>query len=95
MSKPTILSAAVTGSFGTPEQNPNLPVSPEQIADACIASAHAGAAICHVHVRDLETAKPSMNLDYYREVCKRIADDGTDMIINLTTGPGGRYMPSD
>lgn len=95
MSRPTILSAAVTGSFGTPEQNANLPVTPEQIADACIASAQAGAAICHVHVRDLTTAKPSMNLDYYREVMRRIADDGTDMIVNLTTGPGGRYMPSD
>ena len=93
--RPTILSAAVTGAFGTPEQNPNLPVSPEEIAHACISSAEAGAAICHVHVRELDTARPSMNLDYYREVMKRIADDGSDLIVNLTTGPGGRYFPRD
>ncbi|MEO0812639.1 MAG: 3-keto-5-aminohexanoate cleavage protein, partial [Myxococcota bacterium] len=46
-----------------------------EIAHACISSAEAGAAICHVHVRELDTARPSMNLEYYREVMKRIADD--------------------
>jgi len=36
-----------------------------------------------------------MKLEYYREVVRRIRASGTDMIINLTTGPGGRYIPSD
>jgi uncharacterized protein (DUF849 family) len=93
--KPTILSCAVTGTFGTREINPNLPVTPEEIANASIAAAKAGAAICHIHVRDPDTGKPSMELDYYREVCKRIDESGVDMIVNLTTGPGGRFIPSD
>jgi uncharacterized protein (DUF849 family) len=93
--KPTILSCAVTGNFPTREQNPALPVSPEEIANACIGAAKAGAAICHIHVRDPETGRPSMKLEYYRETVKRIRASDVDLIINLTTGPGGRYVPSD
>ena len=92
---PTILSCAVTGSFTTRAHNENLPITPEEIANESIAAAKAGAAICHLHVRDPETGVPSMELDYYREVVKRIRASDTDLIINLTTGPGGRFMPSD
>ena len=92
--RPTILSCAVTGSFTTREHNANLPVTPEEIAGESIAAAKAGAAICHIHVRDPETGTPSMELEYYREVVKRIRDSDTDLIINLTTGPGGRFVPS-
>lgn len=93
--KPTILTCAVTGSFPTREQNPALPVTPAEIAEACLGAAQAGAAICHIHVRDPETGRPSMQLEYYREVVKRLRASDTDLIINLTTGPGGRYIPSD
>ena len=93
--KPTIISCAVTGSFTTRQHNPALPVTPGEIADSCIGAAKAGAAICHIHVRDLETELPSMEIEYYREVVKRIRECDTDMVINLTTGPGGRFLPSD
>lgn len=93
--KPTILTCAVTGSFPTREHNQNLPVTPEEIADACIGAAKAGAAMCHIHVREPETGAPSMELEYYREVVRRIRTSGTDLIINLTTGPGGRFAPGD
>ena len=93
--KPTILSCAVTGTFATRAHNPNLPVTPEEIANACVGAAKAGAAICHIHVRDPATGTPSMKLEYYREVVQRIKKSGTDLIINLTCGPGGRYMPDD
>ena len=93
--KPTILSCAVTGSFTTREHNAKLPVTPEEIAASAIEAAKAGAAICHIHVRDPETGRPSMEFEYYRETVRRIRDSGTHMLINLTTGPGGRYMPSD
>ncbi|MBI4623698.1 MAG: 3-keto-5-aminohexanoate cleavage protein [Verrucomicrobia bacterium] len=93
--KPTILTCAVTGSFPTREQNPALPVTPAKIAEACIGAAKAGAAICHIHVRDPETGRPSMKLEYYREVVKRLRASEVDLIINLTTGPGGRFIPSD
>jgi len=85
----------VTGSHTTREHNENLPVTPAEIADACIGAAGAGAAICHIHVRDPQSGRPSMELAYYEEVVERIRSSSTDLIINLTTGPGGRYMPSD
>ena len=91
----TIISCAVTGAHSTREHNENLPVTPAEIADACIGAAKAGAAICHIHVRDPESGRPSMELEYYREVVKRIRASDTDLIINLTTGPGGRFLPSD
>ncbi len=93
--KPTILTCAVTGTFPTRAHNPALPVTPAEIADACIGAAKAGAAICHIHVREPSTGLPSMKLEYYRDVVQRIRTSGTDLIINLTAGPGGRFMPSD
>ncbi|MBO0711522.1 MAG: 3-keto-5-aminohexanoate cleavage protein [Acetobacteraceae bacterium] len=92
---PTILTCAVTGTFPTRQQNPNLPVTPEEIADACIGAARAGAAVCHIHVRDPATGVPSMKHEYYREVVSRLRASGTDLVMNLTTGPGGRFVPSD
>lgn len=93
--KPTILSCAVTGSHTTRQHNTSLPVTPAEIAADCIAAAEEGAAICHIHVRNPETGEPSMDLKLYREVVERIRASKQDLIINLTTGPGGRYVPSD
>ena len=93
--KPTILSCAVTGSFTTREHNPALPVTPAEIADACIGAARAGASICHIHVRNPDTGEPSMDIAHYREVVRRIRESDTELLINLTTGPGGRFIPSD
>ena len=68
----TILSCAVTGNQTTPEMTRYLPITPEQIADACLGAAEAGAAVVHIHVRDPATGKPSMELAYYRDVVERI-----------------------
>lgn len=89
------ITAAVTGNLTTPDQTPHLPITPAQIADACLEAAEAGAAIAHVHVRDPATGKPSMDLAYYREVVERIRARNPVLILNLTTGLGGRYVPSD
>jgi len=91
----TIITCAVTGNITRPDQHPGLPVTPEQVARAAVDAAKAGAAIAHIHVRDPETGAPSMALEHYREVVERIRESGTDLIINLTTGPGGRFIPSD
>src|SRR5207237_6691657 len=53
----------------------------------------AGAAIVHIHVRDLLTTRPSMDEALYREVVDRIRSSGCDVLINLTTGPGARFVP--
>jgi uncharacterized protein (DUF849 family) len=93
MQRKVIISCAVTGSADTPGRNPAVPVTPEQIANSCIDAAKAGAAVVHVHVRDPKTTKPSMDGALYREVVERIRSSGTDVLINLTTGAGARYVP--
>lgn len=95
MSEKTIISCAVTGNQVRPEQTPHLPVTPRQIADAALEARDAGAAIVHIHVRDPETARPSMEIAHYREVVDRIRNAGSDLLVNLTTGEGGRLVPSE
>lgn len=91
----TIISCAVTGNVVRPEQHPRLPVTPEQIARAAIEAGQAGAAIAHIHVREPDSGRPSLRLDLFREVVDRIRSSGSDILINLTTGEGGRFAPSD
>jgi len=90
-----IISCAVTGSITRPDQHPGLPITPAQIAESAIEAAGAGASIVHIHVRDPQTGVPSMELALYREVVDRIRTSGVDLIINLTTGPGGRFLPGE
>ena len=89
MNRDVIISCAVTGSGDTVNKHPNIPVTPEQIANAAIEAASAGAAIAHIHVRDLNTGKGSRDDELYKEVVSRIKDSGTNVIINLTSGMGG------
>jgi uncharacterized protein (DUF849 family) len=91
----TILTCAVTGNLTKPEMTPYLPITPKQIADSCLGAADAGAAVVHIHVRYPETGKPSMELDHYAEVMHLIKAQNKELIINLTTGPGGRYVPTE
>jgi len=95
MKRKTILTAAVTGNLTRPDQHPGLPITPAQIAQAALDAASAGAAVVHLHVRDPETGKGSMRLELYREVVERIRDKNEALILNLTTGEGGRFIPSD
>src|SRR5215471_6832583 len=93
MQRKVMIACAVTGSADTPGKNPAVPVTPAQIAQSAIDAAKAGAAIVHIHVRDPQTTKPSMEVAHYREVVQRIRDSGSDVVINLTTGPGARFAP--
>lgn len=94
MPDPTIITCAVTGNITSPSQTPFLPITPEQIAEACLDAVRAGAAIVHIHVRHPD-GKPSMELGHYAEVVQRLRASDEDVIINLTTGPGGRFIPGD
>jgi uncharacterized protein (DUF849 family) len=91
----TIITCAVTGNLTKPEQHPGLPITPLQIATAALEAAQAGAAVAHIHVRDPETGRPSMDVELYREVIKLVREVDKELVINLTTGPGGRFIPSD
>ena len=89
----TILTCAVTGGAPISGNNPAVPVTPVQIAQQSIDAAKAGAAVVHIHVRDPATGRSSMELELYREVVGRIRDSGSDVVINLTTGPGAMFVP--
>lgn len=89
MNSEVILSCAVTGSGNTTDRSEHVPVTPEQIANAAIEAAKAGATIAHCHVRDPQTGAGSRDPALYREVVDRIRSSDTDVIINLTSGMGG------
>ena len=88
----TILTCAITGNITSPSQTPYLPISPEQIAASGIAAADAGAAAVHIHVREPKTGEPSSELEYYDEVVTMLRRERPSLIINLTTGPGARFV---
>src|SRR6056300_1019802 len=90
-----IITCAVTGAADHTHINPAVPITPEQIANECLSAHKAGAAIVHIHVRDPETGKPSMEEALYREVVDRIRQENDEVIINLTTGPGARIVIND
>src|SRR5699024_1086391 len=94
MNRNVIISCAVTGAGDTVGKHPAIPVTPEQIANACIGAAQAGAAIAHVHVRDPAPGGISHSTDHFREVHDRVRESGTDVILNFTSGGGGDWTPS-
>jgi len=89
MNSDVIITCAVTGAGDTVGKHPAIPITPRQIADACIEAANAGAAIVHVHVRDPETGRGSRDPALYREVVEHVRGSGVDVVINLTAGMGG------
>src|SRR4051794_41911409 len=89
-----IITCAVTGNQTLPSMTPHLPITPEQIAEACLGAAEAGAAITHIHVRDPATGMPSMEIDYYRQGGEMIPPQNNSLIFHITTRPGGRVSPS-
>ncbi len=82
------ITCAVTGGGATTHKSDKVPVTPEQIANACIEAANAGAAITHIHVRN-DDGSASRDIDKYAEVVERVRASDTDVVINLTAGMGG------
>lgn len=89
-----IVTCAVTGAGDTTGRSDHVPVTPRQIADAAIEAARAGAAIAHLHVRDPETGKGSRDPALFREAVDLVRASDTDVVINLTAGMGGDWVPS-
>lgn len=93
MAQEVIITCAVTGGHDNHGKHPNFPITPAQIAEACLEARSAGAAVVHIHVRDPKTGEHVGNPEYFREVVQRIRDSGSDLLINLTSGYGGRFVP--
>ena len=89
MRKKVFITAAITGSGSSQDRSVLVPRSPQQIAEAAIDAARAGASVVHCHVRDPDTGAPSRKSEYYREVTDRIRASDIDVVLNLTAGMGG------
>ena len=88
-----IITCAVTGAIHTPSMSPYLPITAEEIADAAVGAAEAGAAIVHLHARDPITGKPDQSPEAFAPFLP-VIKQRTDAVINLTTG-GAPYMNVD
>ena len=82
-----IITCAVTGSIHTPSMNPSLPVTSDEITEAALGAAEAGASVIHLHARDEKTGRPDQSLEAFSRFLPRIKQN-TDAVINITTGGG-------
>ncbi|MDR6861411.1 uncharacterized protein (DUF849 family) [Variovorax guangxiensis] len=80
-----IISCAVTGSVHTPSMTPHLPITPQQITDAAVGAAEAGAAIIHLHARDPVTGRPDQSAEAFGKFLPEIKER-CNAVINITTG---------
>jgi uncharacterized protein (DUF849 family) len=80
-----IITCAVTGAIHTPSMSPHLPVTPEEITDAALGAAEAGAAIIHLHARDPKTGQPDQTPEAFARFLP-IIKQRTNAVLNLTTG---------
>lgn len=85
MAKKVIITCAVTGAIHTPSMSPHLPITAEEIADAAIGAAEAGAAIVHLHARDPKTGQPDQTAEGFAPFLK-VIKQRSNCVINITTG---------
>ena len=86
-----IITCAVTGAIHTPSMSPYLPISPDEIAEAAIGAAKAGAAVVHLHARMPEDGRPTQDPAMFKRFLPKIKA-ASDVVINITTG-GAPTMP--
>lgn len=85
MSEKVIITCAVTGAIHTPSMSPHLPITADEIAEAAIGAAQAGAAIVHLHARDPRSGRPDQSPEAFRPFLQ-VIKQRADCVINLTTG---------
>lgn len=89
MNNKVIITAALTGAVTPKEINPNIPLTPQEIADDAYACWKAGASVVHLHMRD-ENGIGTMNKDLFEETIKLIKEKKCDVVINCTTSGDNR-----
>jgi uncharacterized protein (DUF849 family) len=93
MAKPrkVIITCAVTGAIHTPSMSPHLPITAQEIADAAIGAAEAGAAIVHLHARNPQDGRPDQTPEAFLPFVK-VIKQRSNVVINLTTGGAPTMM---
>jgi uncharacterized protein (DUF849 family) len=85
MSRKVIITCAVTGAIHTPSMSPHLPITAEQIADAAIGAAEAGAAIVHLHARNPVDGRPDQSPEAFAPFLG-VIKQRSGCVVNITTG---------
>jgi len=85
MASKVIITCAVTGAIHTPSMSPHLPITPDEIAEAAIGAAKAGAAVVHLHAREPKDGRPTQDPKMFLQFLPKIKA-ASDVVINLTTG---------
>lgn len=80
-----IITCAVTGAIHTPSMSPHLPVTAQEIADAAVGAAEAGAAIVHLHARNPDNGMPVQTPEAFAPILRSIKQR-SNAVVNLTTG---------
>ena len=93
MARKVVITCAVTGSIHTPSMSPHIPVTADEIAEAAIGAAEAGAAIVHLHARDPHDGRPDQSPERFLPFLSRIKQQ-SDVVVNITTG-GAATMTID
>jgi uncharacterized protein (DUF849 family) len=86
-----IITCAVTGSIHTPSMSPYLPITAEEIADAAIGAAEAGAAVVHLHARDPKDGRPDQSPEAFAPFLK-VIKQRSNCVVNITTGGAPTMM---
>ncbi len=90
-SRKVIITCAVTGSIHTPSMSPHIPVTAQQIADAAIGAAEAGAAIVHLHARNPQDGRPDQSPEAFAPFLK-VIKQRSNVVVNITTGGAPTMM---
>jgi uncharacterized protein (DUF849 family) len=85
MARKVIITCAVTGAIHTPTMSPYLPITPEEISDAALGAADAGAAVVHLHARSPENGRPDQSPEAFLPFLRTIKQ-ASNVVINLTSG---------
>src|SRR4051794_2894023 len=89
MADPVVIQCAVTGSQPPDrDRHPNLPLTPDEIADAAVEAWRAGAAVVHLHAREAD-GTPTQDAGAFEDLVRRVRDRGCEAILNLSTGTAG------
>jgi uncharacterized protein (DUF849 family) len=91
-SRKVIITCAVTGAIHTPSMSPHLPITAQEIADAALGAAEAGAAVVHLHARNPKDGRPDQSPAAFEPFLK-VIKQSSNVVINLTTGAGARFIP--
>lgn len=92
MSRPVIISCAITGPVATKDDNPALPVTPSEQIESTQAAFEAGASIVHLHVRD-DAGRPTGEIERFARVLEGVRTHCPGMIVEFATGGRGEPSP--